>query len=122
MIKAQILQRASAVGTLLQFTMVILGHYLPWVRDNVFLFGGMLISGVAGLLYARDAMLGYARGALGGAIAGGLCALIGIAVSVLLGDTPPSVIGPGTAISTLTGAAGGLWGEFGARLQARLRR
>jgi hypothetical protein len=51
----------------------------------------MLISGVAGLLYARDAALGYGRGALGGAIAGGLCALIGIGVSVLLGDTPFSI-------------------------------
>ena len=67
MINAPILQRATTVGTMLQLTMVVLGHYIPWVRDNVFMFGGMLISGVAGLLYARDAALGYGRGALGGA-------------------------------------------------------
>ena len=117
MINAQILQRATIVGAVLQFTMVILGHYIPWVRENVFMFGGMLISGVAGLLYARDAALGYARGALGGAVAGGVCALIGIAVSVLLGDTPVVVLGLGTSISLLTGAVGGLWGELGARIR-----
>ena len=121
MINAPILQRATMVGTMLQLTMVVLGHYVPWVRDNLFMFGGMLISGVAGLLYARDAALGYARGALGGAIAGGVCAVIGIAVSVLLKDTPPFVLGLGTAISVVTGAAGGLWGEFGARIRGWFR-
>jgi hypothetical protein len=121
MIDAPILQRAAMVGTVLQLTMVILGHYIPWIRENVFMFGGMLISGVVGLLYARDAALGYARGALGGAVAGGICALIGIAVSVLLKDTPPFVLGLGTSISVVTGAAGGLWGELGARMKARLK-
>lgn len=121
MINAPILQRATTVGTLLQLTMIVLGHYIPWIRDNVFMFGGMLISGVAGLLYARDAALGYALGALGGAIAGGFCALIGIAASVLLKDTPPFVIGLGTAISVLTGAVGGLWGELAARMKTHLK-
>jgi hypothetical protein len=121
MIDAPILQRATTVGTLLQLTMIVLGHYVPWVRDNVFLFGGMLISGIAGLLYARDAALGYARGALGGAVAGGACALIGIAASVLLKDTPTFVLGLGTAISVLTGLVGGLWGELGARMRTRLK-
>jgi hypothetical protein len=121
MINAPILQRATMVGTMLQLTMIVLGHYIPWVRDNVFMFGGMLISGIAGLLYARDAALGYGRGALGGAIAGGICALIGIAASVLLKDTPPFVLGLGTSISVVTGAAGGLWGELGARIKARFK-
>lgn len=120
MIDARILQRATIVGTVLQLAMVIAGHFVPWVRDNVFMFGGMLISGIAGLLYARDAALGYARGALGGAIAGGLCALIGIGVSVLLGDTLFFVLGFGTAISVLTGAVGGLWGQLGVFLKSKL--
>ncbi|HTT99895.1 MAG TPA: hypothetical protein VMF58_17730 [Rhizomicrobium sp.] len=120
MIDARILQRSTVVGTVLQLAMVIAGHFVPWVRDNVFMFGGMLISGVAGLLYAREVALGWWRGALGGAIAGGLCALIGIGVSVLLGDTPNFVLGLGTAISVVTGAVGGLWGEVGARIRARL--
>src|SRR5665213_1787664 len=121
MIDAKVLQRSTIVGTVLQLAMVAIGHFVPWVRDNVFMFGGMLISGVAGLLYARDAAAGWARGALGGAIAGGLCALIGIGLSVLLGDTPNFVLGLGTAISVVTGAVGGLWGELGARMQAKLR-
>jgi hypothetical protein len=58
---------------------------------------------------------------LGGAVAGGVCALIGIAVSVLLGDTPVFVLGLGTAISVLTGAVGGLWGQLGARMRTWLR-
>ncbi len=120
MIDAKILQRSTIVGTVLQLAMVIVGHFVPWVRDNVLMFGGMLISGVAGLLYARDAARGWARGALGGAIAGGLCALIGIGLSVLLGDTPNFVLGLGTAISVVTGGVGGLWGELGARMQAKL--
>ena len=120
MIDAKTLQRATVVGTVFQLAMVIAGHFVPWVRDNVFMFGGMLISGVAGLLYARDAALGYGRGALGGAIAGGLCALIGIGVSVLLGDTQFFILGLGTAISILTGAVGGLWGQFGVFLKSRL--
>jgi hypothetical protein len=119
-IDAKVLQRSTIVGTVLQLVMVIAGHFVPWVRDNVFMFGGMLISGVAGLLYARDVALGYVRGAAGGAIAGGLCALIGIGLSVLLGDTPSFVLGLGTAISVLTGAVGGLWGQFGVFLKSRL--
>ncbi|HWA02716.1 MAG TPA: hypothetical protein VG819_04220 [Rhizomicrobium sp.] len=122
MIKAQILYRSAIVGTLLQFTLAVLGHYLPWIRENAFLFGGMLISGTAGLLYARDAAAGYVMGAAGAAAAGGLSALIGICVSVLLGDTAAAGLVPGTGICTFTGAVGGLWGEWGARLRARLGR
>ncbi len=117
MIDAQILQRATIVGTVLQVAMVVLGHFFPWVRDNAFMFGGMMISAVAGYLYAMDFAAGYPRGALGGAIAGGVCALIGIALSVLLGDTKPFVIALGTAISVLTGAVGGLWGQLAARMR-----
>lgn len=121
MIEPNALQRCTMIGTALQLVMVIAGHFVPWVRDNVFMFGGMLISGVAGLLYAREVALGWWRGALGGAIAGGLCALIGIGVSVLLGDTPNFVLGLGTAISVVTGAAGGLWGEVGARIRRKFQ-
>lgn len=119
MIDAQILQRAISVGVLLQFTMAVVGHYVPWIRDNAFVFGGMMISGLSGLLYAREFAAGYGRGALGGAIAGGFCALIGIAVSILLGDTALAVLPVGTGVCVLTGAVGGLWGQLGARLSGR---
>jgi hypothetical protein len=119
MIDARILQRATIVGTVLQVVMIVAGHFVPWVRDNVFLFGGMMISATAGYLYAADFAAGFLRGALGGAIAGGLCALIGIALSVLLGDTPVFVLALGTAISVLTGAVGGFWGQVAAYMKGK---
>ncbi|HWA90655.1 MAG TPA: hypothetical protein VG889_11505 [Rhizomicrobium sp.] len=121
MIDPKILQRALIVGTVLQVAMILIGHFVPFVRENVFMFGGMMISGVAGYLYAMDYAAGFGRGILGGAIAGGACALIGIACSVLLGDTPVYVLALGTAISVVTGIAGGFWGEVAARMTGRKR-
>jgi hypothetical protein len=114
-------QRAIVVGVMLLVTFVIFSHYLPWLATQV-LFATMMIAGIAGLLYAREAALGYGFGALGGAFAGGICALIGIALAVLLGDAPAFTLGPeprmvlivGTAISVLTGAVGGLFGQWDA--------
>ena len=61
----------------MQLTLVIIGHYVVWIRVNGSEFGSMMIAGVTGLLYARDFAKGYAKGALGGAIAGGTCGIIG---------------------------------------------
>ena len=116
MIDARILQRAIIVGTVLQAAMMVLGHFFPWIRVHVFLFGGMMISSTAGYLYAMDYGAGFGRGILGGAVAGGVCGLLGLAVSVLLGDTPAALLALWTAIFTLTGAAGGFWGEIAARM------
>jgi hypothetical protein len=118
-IDARILQRATIVGTVLQVAMAVAGHFLPWVRDHLFLFGGMMISAIAGYLYAADFGDGYVRGMIGGAIAGGVCALIGIALSVLLGDAPVFVLALGTAISVLTGTVGGFWGQVAARMKGK---
>jgi hypothetical protein len=114
-------QRAITVGVLLLLTYVVFSHYLSWLATQV-LFATMLIAGVAGLLYAREAARGYGIGALGGAFAGGICALIGIAVAVMLGDTLAYTLGPapemvlviGTSVSVLTGAVGGLFGQWDA--------
>jgi len=121
MIEPRILQRATIVGTILQVVWVLIGHFFPAVRTtaNLFLFGGMMISAIAGYLYAIDYAAGFGRGILGGAVAGGVCALIGIALSVLLGDAPNTMLALGTAISVVTGAAGGFWGQIAARMQGR---
>ena len=50
------------------------------------MFGGMMISGLAGLFYARDFAKGYAKGALGGAIVGGTAGLIAVCVANILQD------------------------------------
>jgi hypothetical protein len=114
--------RAIFVGTVIQVAMVVIGHFVPWVALHVFMFGGMMISATVGYLYAQEVAKGYGRGALGGAIAGGVCALLGIAVSVVLGDTQPNILALGTAISTLTGAVGGVFGQMSAGIRAFARR
>jgi hypothetical protein len=68
----------------------------------------MLISLIAGGLYARSAAGSKGAAAGGGALVGGLCALIGIIVSVVLGDTEPMILAIGTLSSAVTGLIGGL--------------
>ena len=103
---------AAGIGLVLQLVMVIGGHYAPFIKNNVFAIGGMLISLLAGLLYARRAAAGWGGALAGGLIAGGVCALIGIAVSVALGDVPAAVLGFGTAGSAVAGLVGGAVGKL----------
>jgi hypothetical protein len=76
---------------------------------------------VAGLLYARDLARGYARGALGGGISGAASAIVAVGVSNILGDRPDLFMPYGVMVSTLTGAIGGLFGQFDVRLRALIR-
>ncbi|MEO8578597.1 MAG: hypothetical protein ABI469_00020 [Gemmatimonadales bacterium] len=100
-------RNAAIVGTLLQLAMVLSGHWIEFIKVNVFAIGGMLISAIAGVLYARAARLNRKQSAVQGALVGGLCALIGIAVSFALGDVPASILALGTLSSAVTGAIGG---------------
>ena len=106
---------ATVIGLVLQLVMVIAGHYVPFIKNNVFAIGGMLISLAAGLIYARRAAPGWGGALGGGLIAGGACALLGIAVSVALGDVPAEVLGFGTAGSAVAGLIGGGIGKLLAR-------
>jgi hypothetical protein len=119
MIDRRALQRAIVVGTLLQITLAVLGYYSSWIMVHAFLFGSMMISATSGFLYAQDVGPGYPRGAVAGAIAGGVCGFVGIALSVGLGDTQASFLWLGTAISVLTGAVGGLWGQVSFAMKSR---
>jgi hypothetical protein len=101
---------ATTVGLILQFAMVIAGHYSIPVK-NGFAVGGMLFSLVAGLVYIRLAPGGWAGACLGGAIAGGLCAIIAIALSVSLKDVPAQILWLGTSASVVTGVIGGAIGK-----------
>jgi hypothetical protein len=102
---------ATIIGTVLQVAMVVAGHVVPYIAMHVFMFGGLGISLVAGAIYGRGAT-GMTGAALGGVIAGGVCALIGIAVSVVLHDTPAAVLVVGTLGSAATGAIGGVIGRL----------
>lgn len=118
MIEWKALLRAAVVGTVLQVVMYAAGHFSTWIAVNVFGFGGMMISAVAGYLYAMDTGHGYFPGATGGAIAGGVCGFIGIVLSVVLGENASPFIATGTAIAVMIGAIGGLFGQMAANLRA----
>lgn len=102
---------ATVIGTVLQLVMVLAGHWVPAVA-NLFAIVGILISLVAGLIYARAAKGSWSDGTLGGVIAGGLCALLGIVVSFLLGDVTASILAIGTLSSAAGGAIGGAIGKL----------
>jgi hypothetical protein len=101
------LRYATIVGTCLQVAMTLIGHFVPLVRAN-FMYGGLAISLLAGVLYGMRAAGGWGGAAAGGALAGAVCALIGIAVSCLLGDVPAAILLFGTLGSAVAGLIGGL--------------
>jgi hypothetical protein len=104
---ASAFRTATIVGTVLQLAMVISGHWVEFIKLNVFAIGGTLISLIAAVIYARRARVERSRSAIQGALVGGLCALIGIGVSFLLGDVTASIFLIGTASSAIAGAIGG---------------
>ena len=104
---------ASLIGTLLQVAMVVAGHSSPAIKA-LFAVGGMGLSLVAGVLYARLARPATKSAAsVGGLAAGAICAFLGILVSYLLGDVPAQLLALGTISSALTGAIGGFLGTLG---------
>lgn len=105
---------ATVIGTVLQLAMVIVGHFVPPVAA-LFAPLGILLSLVAGLIYARSAGGTWPNALLGGMIAGGACALIGIAVSLLLGDVIAIILVMGTLSSAFGGLVGGAIGKLLAR-------
>ena len=109
---AQTLLRRHGAGSLPQLVMVVAGHYVAFIKDNVFAIGGMLISLVAGLMFAKLAGAGWGPSLTGGLIAGGVCALLGIAVSVGLKDSAVMILAIGTCGSAVAGLIGGAVGKL----------
>ncbi|MBL8773243.1 MAG: hypothetical protein JNK30_17810 [Phenylobacterium sp.] len=103
---------ATSGGLILQLAMVLGGHYSAFVRDNVFALGGMAISLLAGLVFAKLAAVGWTPSLAGGLVAGGVCALLGIAVSVALKDTAPMILVVGTLGSAVAGLLGAAVGKL----------
>jgi hypothetical protein len=118
MLNLRILRRAMLVGLVLELILVAGGAVLPALLPH-FLFACMMICGVAGLLYARDAALGYGRGALGGAVVGCVCALVAVAAASVLDERPELYLPLAVIVSTLTGAIGGLFGQWDRVLRRR---
>jgi hypothetical protein len=97
-----------------------LAHHVGFLTDYYAQFGGMFISGVAGLLYAREVDKGYRAGFTGGAVAGLVSIILGVTLSVTLRDAPPALIPLAMAVCALTGAIGGLFGQLGAAIRTAL--
>lgn len=101
--------RWTAIGTVLQLAMVLIGH---WVMAIANLFGilGTLIALVVGLLFGSGARATPASGAGGGAVVGGVSAFLGTVVSWLLGDVTPVILLVGAVSGLVAGGIGGLIG------------
>lgn len=92
--------------------MVVAGHSSQSIK-GLFAVGGMGLSLVAGVIYARLARpTTKGSAAVGGLAAGAICAFLGILVSHLLGDVPASLLALGTVSSAVTGAIGGVLGAL----------
>ena len=92
--------------------MTIAGHYIAFVKNDVFAIGGMLIALVAGFIYVRVARGDWRDSLIGGAVSGAVGSLLAIAVSVVLGDVPPMIMVIGTCASLVTGLIGGVIGQL----------
>jgi hypothetical protein len=103
---------ATGVGLVAQLAIVLSGHYVAFIKTNVFAIGGMVISLLAGLMFAKLAAQGWTPSLVGGLVAGGACALLGIAVSVALKDTAPMILVVGTLGSAVAGLIGGAVGKL----------
>ncbi|MDZ4318273.1 MAG: hypothetical protein U1A07_05440 [Phenylobacterium sp.] len=108
----RILLVATGIGLALQLAMVLAGHYVPFIKNNLFAVGGIAISLVAGLLYGKMAAEAWGPTLIGGLVAGGVCAFLGIGVSVALKDVPAPVLAFGTVGSAVAGLVGGAIGRW----------
>lgn len=109
---AKTLLIATGIGLALQLAMVIAGHYVPFIKNNLFAVGGMGISLAAGVIYGKLAAEAWGPSLIGGLVAGGVCALLGIGVSVALKDVPTPVLAFGTLGSAVAGMIGGAVGRW----------
>ena len=114
LIDQQALQRAMIVGTLLQVVLAALAVMSAWIAQHVLLFGAMILSAVAGYLYAQDVSRGYFAGAAGGFVAGGVSGLFGTAMCIVLGVTDSGLLLEDALIFVATGGVGGLFGQLAA--------
>ena len=106
----QALAIAAVTGAAAQLILVLVGHFVAFVADNLFAVGGLAISLAAGLIYVRRAP-DAERPLLGGAAAGAICAFVGILVSILLGDVAAIILILGVLASAAAGAGGAALGE-----------
>jgi hypothetical protein len=116
-IEFRALFRATLVGLVIEAVMVMIAHFVPWLRAHYYLFALMMIAATSGYIYAADTGRGYFTSATAGAVAGGICGFAGLGISVLLRDVVTNLLPIDTAVCVLTGAVGGLWGQLSANMK-----
>jgi hypothetical protein len=107
---------AAGAGAAVQALLVLAGHFVVFIADNLFAVGGFAIAAAAGAFYARRAEDG-GLAAAGGAATGAAAAAAGNLVAILLGDVPLEWI----VVGALAGALAGALGAAGWRLAAARR-
>ncbi len=118
MLDQKVFIRALIVGIVMILALMVGVHFSAYLAHNDFLFGGMMITAVAGYLYGMDAGRGYFSSATAGAVIGIVTALVGVGVSVaVLHDAQQNVIPFFTAVCVLTAAIGGLFGQMSAKIR-----
>lgn len=117
MIEFRALLRATFVGVVIEIVMVMIAHFVPWLRAHYYLFALMMIAATAGYIYAADTGRGFFASATAGAIAGGICGFVALAISVALHDVVSTLLPIDTAVCVVTGAVGGLWGQVSANMK-----
>lgn len=113
--------RATALGSVLQAALVLLGLALPSLRqENLYPIGGALLAILAGFLRARWTDAISVPAALGGgAAAGGIGSLVGALLAALTGQLFASI--STVLVATVTGClAGCVGGGVGKLLQRHL--
>ena len=106
------LLKSTALGTVAQLAMVVLGHSNAGVAA-MYPTLGTTISGIAGLLVpVLQRGLSAKQAARDGAIAGGAAAVLGILASYFMGDVPLSTVALGGGMSALAGGIGGVIGRL----------
>lgn len=100
--------KATAIGTLLQTLMVVVGHYAPALAERgLFPVAGPVIGLVTGWLAAAGGTKASAGAtALTGGVAGGVAGVLGSLVSTALGDVPFSNVAIAGGSTFVTGAIG----------------
>jgi hypothetical protein len=102
---------AVGAGAAAQLALVLLGHFIAFVADNLFALGGAAIALAAGAVYARKAAVADPRP--GAALAGAAGAVAAILVSTILGDVPWPMLLIGALAGAAFGLAGGTIGRNG---------
>ena len=106
-------RRATALATVLQVAMVLLGVAIPSLQEgNLYPIVGTLLAVFAGFLFARWVSFVHLRVALiGGALAGGISSFFGVLLAALTGQAAPSPVTT-MLVATVTGCVAGAVGGF----------